>query len=70
MTSNEKLSDSKRKSLYKTISWRFIATFTTFIISWVITGSLTIGLGIATFEFWAKLVLYYYHERIWGKINV
>jgi len=26
-----------------------------------------LGAGIATIEFWAKLVLYYAHERAWAK---
>ena len=62
--------ESKKKSLAKTVSWRIVATFTTFVISWLITGSIAIGLGIASIEFWTKLVLYYFHERIWSKINV
>ncbi len=59
--------DTKRKSITKTLSWRFLATTTTFIISWVITGSVLVGAGIATIEFWAKLVLYYAHERAWAR---
>jgi uncharacterized membrane protein len=58
--------DTKRKSIIKTFSWRFLATTTTFIISWIITGSVLVGAGIATIEFWAKLVLYYAHERAWA----
>lgn len=59
--------DTKRKSITKTFSWRFLATTTTFIISWIITGSVLVGAGIATIEFWAKLVLYYAHERAWAR---
>ena len=59
--------DTKRKSVIKTFSWRFLATTTTFIISWIITGSVLVGAGIATIEFWAKLVLYYAHERAWAR---
>jgi uncharacterized membrane protein len=62
--------DSKKKSALKAISWRFLATFTTFIISWGISGSIMIGLGIASVEFWAKIVLYYLHERVWSRIRV
>ena len=62
--------DSNKKSILKTVSWRFLATLTTFIISWWVTGSVTLGLGIATIEFWAKLILYYIHERGWSRINV
>lgn len=55
------------RSFVKTITWRFTATFTTFLIGWIITGSFTLGLGIATVEFWIKLVLYFIHERIWDR---
>ena len=61
--------DSNRKSFFKTMSWRVIATATTFVISWLVTGSVAVGAGIATIEFWAKLVLYYGHERLWAKVH-
>lgn len=60
--------ETSKRSIVKTFTWRFLATFTTFVISWVITGSLVLGLGIASIEFWAKLILYYVHERIWNTI--
>jgi uncharacterized membrane protein len=62
--------ESKKKSLIKTITWRVLATATTFLIGWLVTGSIALGLGIASIEFWAKLVLYYLHERVWSNINV
>jgi len=61
--------ETNKRSIAKTFTWRLLATFTTFVISWVITGSLAIGLGIASIEFWAKLILYYGHERLWNAIN-
>ena len=61
--------DSNRKSVIKTLSWRVLATATTFLISWLVTGSLAMGAGIATIEFWAKLVLYYGHERAWARVH-
>lgn len=62
--------ESKKKSIIKTFTWRLLATATTFIIGWLVTGSIALGLGIASIEFWAKLVLYYFHERVWSRINV
>jgi len=61
--------ETNKRSIAKTFTWRLLATFTTFVISWVITGSLAIGLGIASIEFWAKIILYYGHERLWNAIN-
>ena len=59
--------DSVRKSVMKTMSWRIVATTTTFVISWIVTGSLLAGGAIASIEFWAKLALYYAHERAWAR---
>ena len=61
--------DSVRKSVMKTMCWRVIATTTTFVISWVVTGSVLAGGVIASIEFWAKLALYYLHERAWSRAH-
>ena len=49
--------DSVKKSLMKTVSWRVIATTTTFVIGWISTGSVLAGGAIASIEFWVKLAL-------------
>ena len=59
--------DSVKKSMMKTMSWRIVATTTTFVISWIVKGSLLAGGAIASGEFWAKLALYYAHERVWAR---
>ena len=60
---------SKEQSLLKTISWRFIATITTFLISGAILNDFNeIALFIALLELISKFILYYLHERIWIKI--
>jgi len=60
---------TKRQSLYKTISWRILATTTTFIISGTILKSFNeIALFIALIELITKFALYYLHERVWLKI--
>ena len=59
-----------KRSLYKTISWRCFATLDTFLITWLITGSLLIGGSVVSLEVVTKTFLYYFHERIWSKFNV
>lgn len=60
---------SSRKTLFKTISWRVIATTMTFIISGTVLKSFNeIALYIALIELFTKFVLYYFHERLWLKI--
>ena len=46
-----------------------IATTTTFVIGWIVTGSALAGGVIASIEFWAKLALYYAHERAWSRAH-
>jgi len=57
------------RSLIKTVSWRTIATTDTIIIARFITGSWTVGFGIASIEIVTKMLLYYLHERGWSVID-
>ena len=61
--------DLKKRTLVKTITWRITASLTTFLIAWMLTGDLLIGVSIGSIEAIAKIFLYYYHERIWNNIN-
>jgi len=62
-------SDSQSKSLIKSISWRIIGTLDTIIISWVLTGTLSVALTIGSIEIFTKFILYYGHERLWNNIK-
>ncbi|MFL0352883.1 DUF2061 domain-containing protein [Xanthomarina sp. GH4-25] len=60
---------TKKQTLYKTISWRVIATTMTFIISGAILDVFgEIALYIALIELFSKFILYYLHERMWLKL--
>lgn len=64
-----KQATSDREILKKTISWRIIATSTTFIISGIILKSFNeIALFIALTELFTKFILYYLHEKLWLKL--
>ena len=54
-------------STVKTVTWRIVATTDTFFISWLISGSASIGFSIASLEVLTKMLLYYAHERQWEK---
>ena len=60
-----KFTNSKNKAIAKTITWRFVATATTFILAQVFGLSLEKAVYVAVTEFFLKMVLYYYHERAW-----
>ena len=60
---------SKKRHIAKTFTWRLIATGTTIILAWIISGDPMIGLQVGGWEFFIKMLLYYVHERAWYKIN-
>ena len=60
---------SRKRHILKTISWRIIGTLDTMILSWIITGSLKIGVAIGGVEVITKMILYYFHERAWYKYS-
>lgn len=66
----KKQATTSKEILYKTISWRAIATTTTFIISGLVLndGFGEIALYIALVELFTKFVLYYLHEKLWLKL--
>ncbi len=58
---------SRRRHLAKAVTWRVVATTTTVLIAWFVTGDWRTGLEVGTIEVFAKLLLYYLHERFWYK---
>ena len=61
---------SKKRSLFKALSWRVTATATTTIIALAITGSAGAAITIGSIEFFLKFIIYYYHERMWLRIKL
>ena len=61
--------DTKKKTMAKTITWRITASLTTFLIAWILTGDILVGASIGSIEAIAKIFLYYFHERIWTNIS-
>lgn len=58
-----------KRTLYKTITWRIVATTTTFLISSAVLDSFNeVALFIALTELITKFALYYFHERLWLKL--
>lgn len=57
------------RSIAKTISWRLVGTLDTIIISWIITGEISMALSIGSIELVSKMLLYFFHERAWNKVK-
>lgn len=56
------------RSIAKAISWRIVGTVDTIIISYLITGTLSLALSIGAVETVTKIALYFFHERLWNVI--
>ena len=63
------MSDTTRRSLIKTISWRITGSSATFLISYAIIGNIVVSGTIAAIQLTFNTVLYFSHERIWNKIR-
>lgn len=60
---------TRTRSLIKTITFRVLATITTIIVVYFFTGRLDISLGAGIVDSIIKMIIYYFHERIWDKLS-
>ena len=65
----DRKSEKPKRSIVKSISWRIIGTLDTILISWIVTGTLSVAFSIGVVELFTKMVLYFFHERIWNSIK-
>jgi len=61
--------ENVKRSIVKTISWRLVGTMATVVISYMITGTLALAFSIGGIELISKMVLYFFHERVWNNIK-
>ena len=67
---------SKKRSVIKSITWRFLGSLDTFFISLIIINystqnySFNLAFYIAGLEIITKTFLYYFHERIWNYFKI
>lgn len=66
---NSSISNSNKRHIIKTFSWRGIGTLDTILFGWLITGNPFTGLKIGSIETASKMLLYFGHEKLWYKIN-
>ena len=66
---------TRKRSLYKALSWRILASIDTFILSLIIINyssnkySYDLAFYIASLEVLTKIIIYYLHERSWNKLQ-
>lgn len=56
------------RSLLKAVSWRTVGTIDTFVISFFVTGRVSLAGSIAAVEVVTKIMIYYLHERVWAVV--
>ncbi len=60
---------SKKRHIAKTLTWRAVGTIDTMILAWIISGDPMVGLQVGGAEVVTKMILYYFHERAWYRID-
>ena len=61
--------DRPRRILAKTITWRITGSTSTFIIAYLMTGSVGLSSGIAIVQMIVNTFLYYAHDSAWNQIK-
>ena len=59
-----------KRHIAKTITWRAIGTIDTIVLSWFISGDISMACKIGSFELITKMTLYYFHERLWCRSKI
>lgn len=64
---------SRKRHIAKTITWRIIASATTFVLAMIFfrddPNATEKATGVAITESILKMIFYYLHERVWYKSN-
>jgi len=61
--------ETNTRSFIKSISWRINGTLATSAIVYFISGKAEMALAVGFFEFFSKVIIFYFHERAWNKIS-
>ena len=63
------ITNSNKRHLFKTLTWRIIGTITTIILSFWILGNSIHSFQIGGAETLTKTILYYFHEKFWYRLS-
>ena len=61
--------ETHSRSFVKGVSWRALGSIDTFLLSWLFTSNAKAAGAIAGTEVITKVLLYYFHERVWASIG-
>jgi uncharacterized membrane protein len=63
------MKETRKRSILKSITWRIICIIVSILTSFVLTGKWDLAVAIGTVYNLITMILYYFHERIWNRIN-
>jgi uncharacterized membrane protein len=63
------MKERHHRSFIKGVTWRVIGTLDTIFLSWLFTGDISSALKIGGIEVFTKIILFYFHERVWLNLN-
>lgn len=63
------MTESAKRSIVKTISWRLSVSILSFFVSWKITGSMELASILMVSKIGLNTVWFYIHERLWNRLN-
>lgn len=63
------MSDTVKRSVFKTISWRVVATLITASLVLVMTGELKFAATVGLLDTTIKFLAYFFHERAWNRVS-
>jgi uncharacterized membrane protein len=61
--------ETSARSITKALTYRFWQSLNTFIISLIVTGKIEMATAIVSVEVVVKIVVYFFHERVWTKVR-
>ena len=61
--------EARARSVAKALTWRFVGSMDTFLLSLLVTGNVVWAGSIATAETVTKVILFYIHERVWRRVG-
>ena len=61
--------ETRRRSIAKALSWRFLATLITTAVAYSLTGGLAFAAKIGVIDTAVKVLIYFAHERTWQRIS-
>lgn len=63
------MTERRMRTIVKAVTWRATATLITAGLVYAFTGRLSLAAQVGILELVLKILAYYLHERIWGRVS-